>query len=268
MRIIFIILVNIIFIFGCQNKTSNESKTSVNNVGKITIPLTQEENSKNLRDAIYKGDENFIKSYINDNKRYNFNGISEDHWFFTNNDLRLFRNTIFAMHGYKFKSKDLQNHFKNFAWYNGTKENVENELNEKEQQLMRIILAMEAYNPPNRDDLAGDWVIPVAGSVESVGFLTLTLKSDGTMSGFANGYWSLEGTTFRTIPYSEKEWMELGFKFGDVEDLRIIVFEYKGELYKATHFFCNYPAIYWYQESKMPSKRSRYWGNWDNTDED
>jgi len=31
------------------------------------------------------------------------------------------------MHGYKFKSKDLQGHFEKFSWYKGVKENVDNE---------------------------------------------------------------------------------------------------------------------------------------------
>ncbi|MEO8933565.1 MAG: YARHG domain-containing protein, partial [Xanthomarina sp.] len=36
---------------------------------------------------------------------------------FTKNELRILRNTIYAQHGYVFKSADLKKHFKQFAWY-------------------------------------------------------------------------------------------------------------------------------------------------------
>jgi hypothetical protein len=48
------------------------------------------------------------------------------------------------MHGYRFKSSDLQERFQKFAWYNGTKENVDNELSENEMEFVQLLLSMEA----------------------------------------------------------------------------------------------------------------------------
>jgi hypothetical protein len=172
------------------------------------------------------------------------------------------------MHGYIFKSKDLQEHFQKFAWYKGTKQNVENELSEIELRHIRVLSAIEAANPPKREDLIGHWVVPVAASVENIGFLDLYLEPNGRMSGFAKGFWSWDGAVFRTVPSGEK-WLNLGYVYGEKINLRIIVFEHNGELYKATSFFDESDYIRqhcdWYQADKMPHLRSGYWGNWDNT---
>ena len=42
----------------------------------------------------------------------------------TKAELRILRNTIFAQYGYRFKSKDLQAHFKRFSWYRPRKVNL------------------------------------------------------------------------------------------------------------------------------------------------
>ena len=42
----------------------------------------------------------------------------------TKAELRIIRNTIFAQYGYRFKSKDLQAHFKRFSWYRPRKVNL------------------------------------------------------------------------------------------------------------------------------------------------
>jgi hypothetical protein len=47
---------------------------------------------------------------------------------FSRDDLRILRNTIYAKYGYRFNSKDLQEHFSDFLWYNGITNNVDNKL--------------------------------------------------------------------------------------------------------------------------------------------
>jgi len=85
-----------------------------------------------LYKAVYNGDIIYIKNYISNFS--NFSPWNLEHEYFSNvNDLRLLRNTIYAMHGYIFRSKDLQEHFGKFLWYKGTKDNVESELNENEK---------------------------------------------------------------------------------------------------------------------------------------
>jgi hypothetical protein len=74
------------------------------------------------------------------------------------NELRLLRNTIFAMHGYRFKSKDLQGYFTRLTWYNGTKDNVDNELTEKEQGIIEIIQKIEEnYTKIKFENIAGTY---------------------------------------------------------------------------------------------------------------
>jgi len=208
--------------------------------------------SQELYKAVYNGDIDYIKRYIENLGRY-----SSDHQeISSNSDLRLLRNTIYAMHGYKFKSKDLQEHFQKFIWYNGTKETVDNELSENEKKLIRIISAMEAVNPPSQKNIVGEWVYPVSGGVDGpVGFVRYFFYTDGRVEGFNNrrGRWYLEGNTFRTVPDSDSsvsytsplDWSEV------VKYLRIWVVEYDGKLYKACNFFNTYmyeptiPKNYW-----------------------
>jgi hypothetical protein len=222
---------------------------------------------QNLYSAIYNGDINYIQRYIE-----NFDSYSREHENLTNDDLKILRNTILAMHGQIFKSRDLQKHFQNFEWYNASMENVENKLSQNESRLIRVILAMEQANPPTRDDLIGHWVTPVTASVENIGFLDLYLEADGSMSDFANGSWFWDGTIFRTIPADDYQCLHFSWVYGDIENFRIIVFEYAGELYKATSFFSdgtNQVSYhrFWYQANKMPSMRSSaYWGNFENTE--
>jgi hypothetical protein len=259
--IIFLVL----FTLSCNKGTINKT-TAIEEKNNVQ-DMQQYVSAKNLHEAVYNGDIDYIQKYLE-----NFDRYSQEHESFSNGDLRILRNTIYAMHGYIFKSKDLQEYFQKFAWYKNTKENVDDELSEKELQLIRIISAMEAANPPKREDLIGNWVIPVPASVERIGFLDLYLEPDGNMSGFANGSWSWDGAIFRTVPASNKEWLEFSWVYGDKKEIRIIIFEHDGELYRATSFFdeSNYIRQYrdWYQANKMPSLRSGYWGNWENTEED
>lgn len=56
--------------------------------------------------------------------------------------LRIWRNAIFASHGYIFKNKDLYKYFRQYSWYNPTTFNVENQLSEIEKENARILRNM------------------------------------------------------------------------------------------------------------------------------
>jgi hypothetical protein len=207
----------------------------------LNVPVTAKQtvSSRNLYEAVHNGDIDYIQRYIE-----NPDPFSSDNGYvrtFSNSDFKIFRNTIYAMHGYIFKSKDLQEHFQKFAWYNGTKENVENELSEAELLLVRIISAMEAVNPPTREDIIGCWVYPVPSSVEHIGYISYDLMPDGRLEGFnVSGYWFLEGTAFRTVPDPDTEKWDAEWPLDwseKVENLRITFVEYNGELYKRCNFF-------------------------------
>jgi hypothetical protein len=195
--------------------------------------------------AVYNGNISEIQKYIK-----NFNDGASDHESSSSSDLRLFRNTIYAMHGYIFNSKDLQEHFQKFAWYKGTKVDVENELSENELILIRVITAMEKANPPSRDDLVGYWKFYIGE-----GLIDLCLESNGrlyALDGRFEGYWSLEGTAFRTrITKPDRGvYGYLGDLYEGNENLRIFVFEYKGKLYKTCDFF---------NAAKVHSPDARFW---------
>lgn len=58
-------------------------------------------------------------------------------------DLRILRNSIFAMHGYIFKSADLRNYFKQFSWYVPRYKDVTRFLNKTEQYNVNFIRQYE-----------------------------------------------------------------------------------------------------------------------------
>ncbi|MDR2941071.1 MAG: YARHG domain-containing protein [Treponema sp.] len=79
---------------------------------------------------------------------------------FSKNDLRILRNTIYAKYGYKFNSKDLQDHFSQFSWYIGTMTDVENELKILDRENIALIQRIETNYPKNNEltnELIGDW---------------------------------------------------------------------------------------------------------------
>jgi hypothetical protein len=59
-------------------------------------------------------------------------------------DLRLMRNRILANHGYRFQSKDLQEHFGKYAWYKPVKDNSTIKLDVIEQLNIELIKSEEA----------------------------------------------------------------------------------------------------------------------------
>jgi hypothetical protein len=274
-----IIILMCFLLLNCNFKEKNNNKENnieVNDIENDTIASPKFLTKWNFYEVVYDGDIVSLQKYIEEldhHSRAHESALSND-------DLRILRNTIYAMHGYKFKSKDLQEHFSKFAWYNGTKENVENELSKKELQLIRVIAAMEAANPPSHDDLAGRWDMQINVSVESFGFFNLYLRPDGRMLApmgeekeekdffgritiGIRGSWSLDGSTFRIIPDKDVDPFDYyGIVwFGENENLRIIVFEYEGELYKACNFFGGSIFRDWYKADQRPSSYSDYWGN-------
>lgn len=63
---------------------------------------------------------------------------------YTKAQLRIMRNTVYAMHGRKFASKDLSDHFSKYDWYKPTKADVSvNELNEIERHNVALIQKYE-----------------------------------------------------------------------------------------------------------------------------
>jgi hypothetical protein len=210
----------------------------------------------NFYRAVYNGDINYIRRY------YINSDYPNEHFNFSNSDLRILRNTIYAMHGYIFRSRDLQEHFQKFAWYSGTKTNVENELSENELRIIRIIVATETANPPVLNNLIGrwQWPAPPGSDAISLGFQNLYLYADGTMRMEEQGYegfWSLEGTTFRIRYYDRYLQREI---IEEEDNFRINFIEYNGELYQEAEFPNGRryygpnrrpPAQYWrYEEQK------------------
>ena len=62
----------------------------------------------------------------------------------TNAELRLLRNKILAYHGYRFQSKDLQEHFGKMAWYKPVDDNSTIKLDIIEQINIQLIKSEEA----------------------------------------------------------------------------------------------------------------------------
>jgi hypothetical protein len=62
---------------------------------------------------------------------------------FSNIDLKILRNTIYAKYGYKFSSGDLLNHFSQFSWYKGNKINVDKELTKVDWENLNLIKKLE-----------------------------------------------------------------------------------------------------------------------------
>lgn len=75
----------------------------------------------------------------------------------TNAELRLLRNKILAYHGYRFQSKDLQDHFGKMAWYKPVDDNSTIKLGIIEQTNIQLIKSEEAEREENQTgDLLGD----------------------------------------------------------------------------------------------------------------
>jgi len=117
-----LLLLVFLFLFSCSKKEINDNG--------ITYDFTLE---------------NFIENY--DPDEIITNSILEK---LDKQQLRIIRNSIFAKHGYIFKSSDLQDYFSKISWYNGTKANVDNELTEIDKLNIQNIISYE-NNPENKE---------------------------------------------------------------------------------------------------------------------
>lgn len=69
-------------------------------------------------------------------------------FYLSNNQLRLLRNAFYAIHGYYFKSQDLQNYFTKFMWYKVNPNFSESDFNEIERKNIALIREMENTKTP------------------------------------------------------------------------------------------------------------------------
>lgn len=58
-------------------------------------------------------------------------------------ELRIARNTIFALHGRAFKSKDLQAYFKSKSWYRVDPYYTDDRLTKEDRELISLIIELE-----------------------------------------------------------------------------------------------------------------------------
>ena len=58
-------------------------------------------------------------------------------------DIKIMRNTIFAMHGYIFKTEDMKEYFSKQSWYKPQKDNVNSELSSIENQNIQFLKSHE-----------------------------------------------------------------------------------------------------------------------------
>lgn len=63
---------------------------------------------------------------------------------YSKSELRILRNSIFARHGYIFKSEDLKEYFSKFEWYKPQFSNVSHKLNSVEKENIRILKKAES----------------------------------------------------------------------------------------------------------------------------
>jgi hypothetical protein len=66
-------------------------------------------------------------------------------------DLEIIRNTIFARHGYAFKSKNVRQFFDPIEWYIPIKENIDNELTALEKKNIALLSRLEKYATDSYD---------------------------------------------------------------------------------------------------------------------
>ena len=62
---------------------------------------------------------------------------------YDNSDIRILRNAIFARHGYRFKSQDLQEYFSQFSWYIPRFDDVTSHLSEVERENIKFLKSLE-----------------------------------------------------------------------------------------------------------------------------
>jgi hypothetical protein len=221
-KIIIVFIISAFFSLSCTKKDQNTVKEQITvpNESYNIILQSMLESTELLDQIVYKGNINELEKWITIDQLFDFSG----------NDLRILRNTIYAKHGYKFNSIDLQNHFSKFYWYNGEFANVDSKLTIVDIENIKVIQEMERkyaekiteeYDPMKKQ-LIGNWYM--FGGVSAEGLYNiksvieefgeqLEILPDGTYvyycrnhsasKGEYHGIWSLENKVFETIPVGE-----------------------------------------------------------------
>lgn len=120
MKPTYLLLLAIIFVFACTNDTENEV-------------ITQSEDPR-LQLKLVSVPKRKGKSIKLDKESFKSMSKSE---------LRIARNTIFALHGRAFKSKDLQAYFKSKSWYKVDPSYTDERLTKEDRDLISLILYYE-----------------------------------------------------------------------------------------------------------------------------
>ena len=120
MKPIYLLLLAIIFVFSCANDSKNEV-------------ITQSDDPR-LQLKLVPVPERIGKSVKLDKESFKRMSKSE---------LRIARNTIFALHGRAFKSKDLQAYFKSKSWYRVDPSYTDDRLTKEDRDLIALILYYE-----------------------------------------------------------------------------------------------------------------------------
>ena len=103
---------------------------------------------------------------------------------FPKEDLRLMRNEILARHGWRFQSKDLQDHFKKQKWYKPVKDNSTIKLSDVERTNLEMITTEEATPDEYRYSMLSPDMFPDGladdgrGPEEIDGVLTYTVTNE------------------------------------------------------------------------------------------
>jgi hypothetical protein len=121
-------------LFSCaknnENTVPNEPSSKINGISdEANFELENKNEGIIIIQSTIRGHEllNLIV-YAGDIRELEKSITMEQLEIFSKDDLRILRNTIYAKYGYRFNSKDLQEHFSEFSWYNGVTNNVDTKL--------------------------------------------------------------------------------------------------------------------------------------------
>ncbi|MDP4180567.1 MAG: YARHG domain-containing protein [Bacillota bacterium] len=147
MKKFLILIFTIAVLSGCSKSAKNEELQA--NTPQTTMPAIVEVTEQ-------KTDMNIPILTIN-SKDYDlsseFNISSTDK--LSKEDLGYLRNGIYAKYGYKFKSKIYSEYFSRFDWYEPSKDNVDELLNEVDKKNIQLILNMEKGSKGNEQVESG-----------------------------------------------------------------------------------------------------------------
>ena len=104
--------------------------------------LDLDDNSANIENVIDKTDNHHMIEEMLPKLRGNYLTKS-DLSRYSQEQLMLMRNAIFAVHGYRFNREYLQNFFSKFDWYSPQHDDVSSQLSEIERQNIDTILSIE-----------------------------------------------------------------------------------------------------------------------------